>query len=150
MNYAILLILVSFCFFFFKQKTAYDMRISDWSSDVCSSDLSNRPSIEFRVKEVALCAKFDPRNVAQCNRRSIRIGAQNDIGELFRGCEAALRQNSGVEFRLSCQRKIADLAPWPLAVLLLNRSERFGGGKPVIGNLLRIEPVAHGVGGVGE
>src|SRR3546814_10785258 len=26
-------------FFFFKQKTAYDMRISDWSSDVCSSDL---------------------------------------------------------------------------------------------------------------
>src|SRR3546814_2976770 len=30
-----------FCvFFFFKQKTAYEMRISDWSSDVCSSDLS--------------------------------------------------------------------------------------------------------------
>src|SRR3546814_11003456 len=27
-------------FFFFKQKTAYEMRISDWSSDVCSSDLS--------------------------------------------------------------------------------------------------------------
>src|SRR3546814_15583964 len=30
---------VSFVFFFFKQKTAYEMRISDWSSDVCSSDL---------------------------------------------------------------------------------------------------------------
>src|SRR3546814_16082445 len=29
-----------FCFFF-KQKTAYEMRISDWSSDVCSSDLSS-------------------------------------------------------------------------------------------------------------
>src|SRR3546814_12908277 len=29
----------SFVFFFFKQKTAYEMRISDWSSDVCSSDL---------------------------------------------------------------------------------------------------------------
>src|SRR3546814_7417971 len=28
-----------FIFFFFKQKTAYEMRISDWSSDVCSSDL---------------------------------------------------------------------------------------------------------------
>src|SRR3546814_5019913 len=27
-------------FFFFKQKTAYEMRISDWSSDVCSSDLT--------------------------------------------------------------------------------------------------------------
>src|SRR3546814_14687564 len=29
-------------FFFFKQKTAYEMRISDWSSDVCSSDLADR------------------------------------------------------------------------------------------------------------
>src|SRR3546814_19128468 len=31
----------SFDFFFVKQKTAYEMRISDWSSDVCSSDLRN-------------------------------------------------------------------------------------------------------------
>src|SRR3546814_7950359 len=30
-------------FFFFKQKTAYEMRISDWSSDVCSSDLLSTP-----------------------------------------------------------------------------------------------------------
>src|SRR3546814_3697595 len=30
---------IVFVFFFFKQKTAYEMRISDWSSDVCSSDL---------------------------------------------------------------------------------------------------------------
>src|SRR3546814_9363886 len=29
-------------FFFFKQKTAYEMRISDWSSDVCSSDLKKK------------------------------------------------------------------------------------------------------------
>src|SRR3546814_2192787 len=29
-------------FFFFKQKTAYEMRISDWSSDVCSSDLHGK------------------------------------------------------------------------------------------------------------
>src|SRR3546814_4409254 len=34
--------LSSFFFFFFKQKTAYEMRISDWSSDVCSSDLPVR------------------------------------------------------------------------------------------------------------
>src|SRR3546814_7001330 len=31
------------CLFFFKQKTAYEMRISDWSSDVCSSDLPGHP-----------------------------------------------------------------------------------------------------------
>src|SRR3546814_7621321 len=31
--------------FFFKQKTAYEMRISDWSSDVCSSDLGEAPFV---------------------------------------------------------------------------------------------------------
>src|SRR3546814_9841402 len=34
-------------FFFFKQKTAYEMRISDWSSDVCSSDLIDALFIEY-------------------------------------------------------------------------------------------------------
>src|SRR3546814_7521092 len=39
----------SFIFFFFKQKTAYEMRISDWSSDVCSSDLAwNEDARRFR------------------------------------------------------------------------------------------------------
>src|SRR3546814_8004154 len=36
---AVLYIFIFCIFFFFKQKTAYEMRISDWSSDVCSSDL---------------------------------------------------------------------------------------------------------------
>src|SRR3546814_2344066 len=42
-------------FFFFKQKTAYEMRISDWSSDVCSSDLfcARHPEIfHYEVEEV--------------------------------------------------------------------------------------------------
>src|SRR3546814_10729256 len=34
-----MLYVIRFNFFFFKQKTAYEMRISDWCSDVCSSDL---------------------------------------------------------------------------------------------------------------
>src|SRR3546814_1079663 len=38
-------------FFFFKQKTAYEMRISDWSSDVCSSDLnSTLPKVMKRCR----------------------------------------------------------------------------------------------------
>src|SRR3546814_16056987 len=37
-------------FFFFKQKTAYEMRISDWSSDVCSSDLMTRENVtDYRL-----------------------------------------------------------------------------------------------------
>src|SRR3546814_7061883 len=44
-----------FYFFFFKQKTAYEMRISDWSSDVCSSDLMFNTSsdiVRFKLSEV--------------------------------------------------------------------------------------------------
>src|SRR3546814_10373144 len=44
--------LLYFCFFFFKQKTAYEMRISDWSSDVCSSDLESEPADSLLVVEV--------------------------------------------------------------------------------------------------
>src|SRR3546814_8088128 len=39
------------CFFFFKQKTAYEMRISDWSSDVCSSDLWWYSRVVFRPNQ---------------------------------------------------------------------------------------------------
>src|SRR3546814_4014126 len=38
-----------FIFFFFKQKTAYEMRISDWSSDVCSSDL---PRVDWPARRI--------------------------------------------------------------------------------------------------
>src|SRR3546814_9668648 len=44
---------VFFVFFFFKQKTAYDMRISDWSSDVCSSDLRPLDHAHVHVLENA-------------------------------------------------------------------------------------------------
>src|SRR3546814_7187223 len=43
--YCIVRCIVGVFFFFFKQKTAYEMRISDWSSDVCSSDLSTNPGV---------------------------------------------------------------------------------------------------------
>src|SRR3546814_9892083 len=54
-------------FFFFKQKTAYEMRISDWSSDVCSSDLndispvrlvSDRSKLEFNPEDVEALQKL--------------------------------------------------------------------------------------------
>src|SRR3546814_4705482 len=38
-----------FFFFFFKQKTAYEMRISDWSSDVCSSDLMSKMAVVISI-----------------------------------------------------------------------------------------------------
>src|SRR3546814_9622243 len=39
-----------FSFFFFKQKTAYELRISDWSSDVCSSDLAGFNMLRKHIK----------------------------------------------------------------------------------------------------
>src|SRR3546814_1888664 len=38
--------------FFFKQKTAYEMRISDWSSDVCSSDLILIPLVKAHATDI--------------------------------------------------------------------------------------------------
>src|SRR3546814_5475203 len=57
-------LLLSFLFvFFFKQKTAYEMRISDWSSDVCSSDLAE----QLRVHRVTPHQKaWPPAGVGEC------------------------------------------------------------------------------------
>src|SRR3546814_9473159 len=45
-----------FCCFFFKQKTAYEMRISDWSSDVCSSDLKVLTAARLENADVLVIA----------------------------------------------------------------------------------------------
>src|SRR3546814_10648204 len=50
-----------FVFFFFKQKTAYEMRISDWSSDVCSSDL--RPEAAQAYREYIESQGFDTKGI---------------------------------------------------------------------------------------
>src|SRR3546814_3342880 len=49
-------------FFFFKQKTAYEMRISDWSSDVCSSDLPTPGGLELvgRRERLSVSHGADP------------------------------------------------------------------------------------------
>src|SRR3546814_10726441 len=52
------------CVFFFKQKTAYEMRISDWSSDVCSSDLIDGVSVNgLDIGE--LTSRMDARDMAE-------------------------------------------------------------------------------------
>src|SRR3546814_4407676 len=53
-------------FFFFKQKTAYEMRISDWSSDVCSSDLRGKPQ---GARKLADATALDARMVRRRRRR---------------------------------------------------------------------------------
>src|SRR3546814_3609198 len=64
------------CVFFFKQKTAYEMRISDWSSDVCSSDLL--PSLLWSLGWVA---PAPPRDFFTPRRRNARSAS---LAPLFR------------------------------------------------------------------
>src|SRR3546814_5800100 len=67
-------VLSSFLFFFFKQKTAYEMRISDWSSDVCSSDLI--PNENLMTQEVENWSYSD-RNVRV--RIPVRVSYKSDL-----------------------------------------------------------------------
>src|SRR3546814_7479773 len=76
-----ILLMVLYVCFFFKQKTAYEMRISDWSSDVCSSDLLSRQCrddrrVALRTGDARLSAQRpcrrsddDPRHQGPWRRR---------------------------------------------------------------------------------
>src|SRR3546814_9199623 len=81
-------------FFFFKQKTAYEMRISDWSSDVCSSDLA----------ESRLGLDADPRQQRAQFLQDAALGDRQDQG-LVGGQDAGAPQASGVEGRGTASRQ---------------------------------------------
>src|SRR3546814_6667079 len=59
-------------FFFFKQKTAYEMRISDWSSDVCSSDLSRKVVPQIMVMATSASSAL-PKRTLICGWDAIGI-----------------------------------------------------------------------------
>src|SRR3546814_2350626 len=50
-----LVCVVMWAFFFFKQKTAYEMRISDWISEVCSSDLIVQSNLLAELESLVIC-----------------------------------------------------------------------------------------------
>src|SRR3546814_13233392 len=83
--------------FFFKQKTAYEMRISDWSSDVCSSDL------DYRVKLAHAKVMLDP-----AERRTL-IAEQ----------AAGLAKNAGVTVKedAGVPDEVAGPVEWPQVLM---------------------------------
>src|SRR3546814_5218001 len=63
-------------FFFFKQKTAYELRISDWSSDVCSSDLY---PVASATGEYAIGSPlFQKAELTMPNGKTLTINAKNN------------------------------------------------------------------------
>src|SRR3546814_15555001 len=75
-------------FFFFKQKTAYEMRISDWSSDVCSSDLH----LYHLLAEVDLVVlhrlTLEGPEIAEVRRNQVPAPGNADVA----GCRASIVQ----------------------------------------------------------
>src|SRR3546814_10694699 len=57
--------MIIYILFFFKQKTAYDMRISDWSSDVCASDLIDSAKVLDAIDPAKDVDGFHPVNVGR-------------------------------------------------------------------------------------
>src|SRR3546814_691731 len=71
-----------FCvFFFFKQKTAYDMRISDWSSDVCSSDLGAYTDGVFAIAATLLVLDLTSRTFGDITTDAALWGAIGGLAE---------------------------------------------------------------------
>src|SRR3546814_4944374 len=102
---------ITLIFVFFKQKTAYEMRISDWSSDVCSSDLvrnsvPNGPShVEVGAGQGSVSraqCTFVAKNLGPAKEECIDIGADRRHGVRYEHqFVGTLRAESGPQDRKS-------------------------------------------------
>src|SRR3546814_822867 len=74
-----------FFFFFFKQKTAYEMRISDWSSDVCSSDLSEHSNRAIRLEQLVSRVLVQRPAVVRIALTAVAGGAAGPVAKWIEG-----------------------------------------------------------------
>src|SRR3546814_10812967 len=92
-------------FIFVRMKTAYEMRISDWSSDVCSSDLLGATTmlgradlIEIQMKGALANGEFTEAQLQQIPLFMLFYAGAGNTTALFRGIEAAkAKVGKGVE-----------------------------------------------------
>src|SRR3546814_2697626 len=97
------------CIFFFKQKTAYERRISDWSSDVCSSDLYGNQ----RGIEAARSSRSSDGSIGcQCRNCSkwcgwILLDPGTPSGAIASSAQQCIPRNSIVKIgRASCRERV--------------------------------------------
>src|SRR3546814_2463956 len=133
---SLLLCLWIFVFFFFKQKTAYEMRISDWSSDVCSSDLFDARLDHPRLgREVGAGGEIadQPEPGEQQRSRTLRA---NELARLV-GPDAAEHQRIGGDLarldaaaddhRIGLCREVERLLPFDREAVYRCPARRRGG-----------------------
>src|SRR3546814_8783259 len=89
--------------FFFKQKTAYEMRISDWSSDVCSSDLAKAACND---KTCGL-----PRRVQSVTRQGVTVAVLDAFDDIDEGHTGIWLIDSWVASVVRRPRKMRVLSP---------------------------------------
>src|SRR3546814_15474739 len=110
--------IIVFCFFCFKQKTAYEMRISDWSSDVCSSDLGRVPagsSIRHHLLDVLLRLSSSAAagwrfEAARCGRKA-QNGGKPSPGRLEIG-------------RASCRERVCQYVELSVVAVSLTKKQQ--------------------------
>src|SRR3546814_8560570 len=93
--FLVLFVVVCVSFFFFTQKTAYEMRISDWSSDMCSSDLLrilfDKVADEWRNN--ALAEGNGARHIQRAARRPLTVAQRESLNPVFDHVSAAVRKS---------------------------------------------------------
>src|SRR3546814_6640575 len=107
-------------FFFFKQKTAYEMRISDWSSDVCSSDLFSVPAIAQQLDAAAAAEAPAPSSAA-------KPAADSDDSKI-------------AEIVVTAQRREEKLQEVPIAVTAMDAKQIETRGIQNVGDLSALAP----------
>src|SRR3546814_6396652 len=106
------------CFFFFKQKTAYEMRISDWISDVCSSDLLLSLT----------CPDLGDADTGRCPWRASRPGGRRGLAD----CGPAGRPTRQPPCRSHVARYPPSAVAWTAADPVPLRSEKRRDGKECV------------------
>src|SRR3546814_18462351 len=109
------------CVFFFKQKTAYEMRISDWSSDVCSSDLPAHTGI--------VANNYFDLSVARADKRVYCAEDESVAGTTSKGGEYAPSVNHLLVPTLGDLRKARDPEAQVVSVSGKDRSAIMMGGR---------------------
>ena len=104
------------------------------------ADRGRRRAVEAAVAILRLGAHFDARDVLDPHHRAVRIGAQDDVGELFRVGEPALGLDVELNLLQVCDRRRADAAKRRLDVLALHRGDDVVRRQIERGQPIRIEP----------
>src|SRR3546814_8087180 len=100
-----------YVFYFFKQKTTYEMRISDWSSDVCSSDLSSSDLAWVADAEILYLAGYlwDPERSRAAMRRAIDVSHASGRKVAFTLSDAFIIDRHGPDFRALIAEGLFDI-----------------------------------------